>query len=303
MQDAGQQTLQNLTQSAQQVIKGDYQAAQRLFAVTADAMADPPYRELAETLGMMTVKVEAREFELAHKIEQIEKQAQELARGEALRAESGFLFCSIILMLSAYTAVISAGLAAGWISARVETVITIGLLLALLTIFGAYIRRHNHARPWAHWGFTWQGSGRALQESLLWSVPCAGVLIGLKAWLVHQPWSSFCGQPLFNWQLTWFIVLMYCFIAVAQEIIIRGFIQTTIERVLTGRHRGLMAIITSSVLFAVAHLHYSSATMLATMFGGFFFGWLYRRHPTLVGVSLAHFLLGTLAIDILRLIG
>ncbi|MFH1477074.1 MAG: type II CAAX endopeptidase family protein [Verrucomicrobiota bacterium] len=301
MQASEQQTVQSLTKSAQQIIHGDYKAAQQLFEVAANATEVPEYRELAETLGMMSVKVEAREFDLEYKIEKIEQQSKELEHVGKLRAESGFLFCAISLMLSAYTAVVSAGLTAGWISARVETLITVGLLLALLGIFGFYTRRHRHA--WAIWGFTWKGSARALRESLLWCVPGALALIGLKGWLIGQSWSPFFGHPLFNWKLSWWIVIMYFFLAVAQEIISRGFLQTTIERILTGRYRGVMAVFTTSVLFAVVHLHYSAATMLATMVAGLFFGWLYRRHQTLVGVSVAHFLLGTLALDILRLIG
>ena len=301
MQASEQQTIQNLTKSARQIVQGDYHAAQQLFEVTANVTEAPEYRELAETLGLMSVKVEAREFDLEHKIEKIEQQRKELEHVGRLRAESGFLFCAIVLMLSTYTAVVFAGLTAGWISPRVETLITVGLLLAFLCIFGVYARRHRHA--WATWGLTLKGSRRALKESLLWSVPVAATLIGLKGWLIGQSWAPFFGQPLFNWKLSWLIVLMYFFLAVAQEIISRGFIQTTIERILTGRHRGLVAIFTTSVIFAVAHLHYSIATMLATMLAGLFFGWLYRRHQTIVGVSVAHFLLGTLVLDILRLIG
>ncbi|HBA84256.1 MAG TPA: hypothetical protein DCZ95_09210 [Verrucomicrobia bacterium] len=38
------------------------------------------------------------------------------------------------------------------------------------------------------------------------------------------------------------------------EIISRGFLQTATERVLTGKYRSFMAVLTSSVLFAVLHL-------------------------------------------------
>lgn len=296
-----QQVIGLLSESARRVVCGDYEAANQLFRVASSESEEQSVRDLAETLGLMCVKVEAREFSLEQKIEEIEKKNEELKCMAKLRAESGFLFCSTILVLCTYTILLSAGLSTGWITGSTTLPITLGLMLALLSLIALYSRRHRY--PWATWGLTWEGSRRALTESLLWCVPWSVAAVALKGWLIHQPSSHFYGQPLWDFHIPPMILGMYLLMAIVQEIICRGYIQNTIERVLTGSHRSLMAIATTSLLFAVAHLHYSLSTMLVTLFAGIFFGWLYQRHKTLTGVSLAHFILGTWVIDVLGLIG
>ncbi len=295
------ESLRKLDESAQRVIRGDYNAAREMFQLTASESESPEVRELAETLGLMSVKVEAREFSLEQKIEEIGAKNRELERAGILRAESGFLFCSMVLILSVYTMVLSAGLSERWISDSTEKPITLGLMFVILVFMGVFVRRHVH--PWTTWGLTWKGGGRAIAESLLWCVPWALLAVGIKWRLVHTPSNPLHGQALFDWNLPAVPVAIYLLVAIVQEIINRGFVQSAIERVLTGKHRALMAVVTTSVMFAVAHLHYSTATMVATLVSGLFFGWLYRRHQTVVGVSLAHFLLGTLVMDVLHLIG
>ena len=292
--------LEHLTDSAWKIIAGDYQAAQHLFTVTANESEAPECRHLAETLGMMAVKLEAREFALEQKLEVIQEQKREIENAGALRAESGFLFCAIILLLSGYTILLAIGKTLGWFPGLGASYATMGLLGILMCFFAVYARRHKHA--WATWGLTWKGGRKALAESLLVCALSAPAIIGLKWWLVRQSGTSSFGRPVFSGSISIVPAAAYLISAIGQEIISRGFIQSTLERVLVGKHQGSVAIVTSSVLFAVAHLHYSNRIVLATMFSGFVFGWLYRRHRTLVGVCIAHVLLGTLAIDILGLI-
>jgi membrane protease YdiL (CAAX protease family) len=300
-QGTSHSTLQHLMQSAQEVAKGNYDAASNLFNVTASETEKPELRDLAETLGLMCVKVEAREFSLSLALDEVKKKNAELVREAALRAQSGFLFCSTIIMLSGYTMLLSMGLSHGWICDATEKPITLGLMFLILLMIGAFVKRHHY--PWAEWGLTWTGSARSLTESLLFSLPWAVAAIALKWKLVHTPTSALYGHPIFELDSSLLALFIYCLVSITQEIISRGFLQTATERVLTGKYRGFTAIITSSILFAVLHLHYSTATMAATFVSGLFFGWLYYRHRTIVGVSAAHYLLGTLAMDVLHLIG
>jgi membrane protease YdiL (CAAX protease family) len=293
--------IRNLTDSVRQVARGNYGAANRIFQVASSGSRSEEVGELAEMMGLMCVKVEAREFSLEQKIEEIEKRNAELKRVNTLRAESSFLLCTTILVLGAYMILLSVGLSAGWLTKDMATPVSLGLMLVLLGVIVLY--SHHHRYPWATWGITWKGSRRALTESLLWCIPWSVAAVALKAWLIHQPSSRFYGEPLWDFRIPPLVVGMYLLMSIVQEIICRGYAQNSIERVLTGKYRGLMAVVTTSVLFAVVHLHYSLSTMVATLLAGLFFGWLYRRHGTLTGVSLAHFLLGTLVIDVLQLIG
>jgi hypothetical protein len=53
-----------LAAAAHEIIHGNYEAAGRIFQVTRDAEAPDALKDLAELFGLMTVKVEAREFAL-----------------------------------------------------------------------------------------------------------------------------------------------------------------------------------------------------------------------------------------------
>ena len=294
--------LQRLTASAQQVARGNYDAAKHFFQVTGSESEMPELRALAETLGLMSVKVEGREYHLEQVLAELKKKNVELERNVALRAESGFFFCSIVFLLCIYAIVLSGILSVDCNSEATKTAITLGLVSVLLTFAGIFYRRHHY--PWAAWGLTWKGGVRALRESLLFGVPLALAGIALKWILVQIPASPLFGHPVIEpFDTSFMMAAIYAFGVIAQEIINRGFMQTSLERILTGKYRALVAITTASLLFAVAHLHYTIPTMLATLIGGFFFGWLFYRHRTLVGVCVVHLLLGLLFIDILGLIG
>ncbi len=292
--------LRRLTASARQVARGDYDAARHLFQTAASESAAPDLRELAETMGLMSVKIEGREFQLEQTLEALRKKSADLEHNLTLRAESGFLFCGIIIQLCLYTFLLVSARQAGWQSPRVIWGLNLGLVLLPLVFAVTFAKRHRHSL--ATWGLTWRGGWRALWESLLASLPVALGLVALKLFLSGRPAAACYGHPVFelaglpgDW---WF----YALLATGQEIVARGFLQTSIERILTVRYRSLAAIGMTSLLFAVVHLHYSPGFMLSTFAGGIFFGALYCRHRTLVGVSAAHFLLGHLVFDVLRLI-
>ncbi len=287
--------------SAQEVARGKYEEAEQLFTVTANETEKPEWRELAETLGFMCVKVEGREYSLSLALDEVKQKNTILKEQLALRAQSSLLFSIIITIMCGYTLLIAVGLSQGWIGDGDQTFITLGLLVVVLLVIGFFRQRHHYL--WSDWGLTWKGGTQALVESVLFSLPWALGGIGLKGWLVHAPGSSLYGHPVFEFQTPLLELFMYALVSIVQEIVSRGFLQTATEKVLTGPYRSWVAIFISSIIFSVLHLHYSTDTMLATLFSGFFFGWLYHRHRTVVGVSVAHFLLGVLAWDVLHLIG
>jgi catalase len=68
------QALRHLIQLARQVSQGDYDQAQEVFDLTDASQQAPLVAELAEALGMMIVKVEAREFRLQNLVADLERQ-------------------------------------------------------------------------------------------------------------------------------------------------------------------------------------------------------------------------------------
>ena len=97
------------------------------------------------------------------------------------------------------------------------------------------------------------------------------------------------------------IALLYGLFSPVQEIIARGALQSSFHEFLTSKHRVLWAIILSNAMFAAFHIHVSTFLAVLAMFAGLFWGWLYSRQRSLIGVSVSHILTGWYALFILGL--
>lgn len=97
------------------------------------------------------------------------------------------------------------------------------------------------------------------------------------------------------------IALLYGIFSPVQEIIVRGALQSSFQEFLTGKHRLLWAILLSNAMFAAFHIHVSTFLAVLAMVAGFFWGWLYSRQRSLIGVSISHILVGWYALFILGL--
>jgi CRP-like cAMP-binding protein len=97
------------------------------------------------------------------------------------------------------------------------------------------------------------------------------------------------------------IALMYGAFSPVQEIIARGALQSSFQEFLEGRWRTFWAIVLSNAMFAAFHIHVSTFLALLAMSAGFFWGWLFYRQRSLIGVSISHILVGWYALFILGL--
>jgi membrane protease YdiL (CAAX protease family) len=116
--------------------------------------------------------------------------------------------------------------------------------------------------------------------------------------LINKPGSSFSGQDIFLGSTTRVAIFFYIITSFIQEFICRGFVQNNVERILIGKYKSLFAVLTTSMLFGVVHMHYSGTAIFITVFAGMFFGLLYLRHRTLVGIAVSHFILGQLVFEL-----
>ncbi len=289
-----------LSESTGQIVRGDYEASGVLFAFESAESTRPDVRDLAENLGLMSVKIESREYALEQALDTLREKNAELENNIALRAESGFLLCSILALVSTHAIVVSAMESAGLLNSASERFLTFSVMIALVIFGRAYLARHKY--PLAMWGLTWRNAMPALRDGLLFSIPLALAGIGVRWLMVNQPGSPLYGQSLFTTLDPFYYVALYVFFSFVQELISRGFLQSCLECVMIGKRRTVIAILTSSVSFAMAHLHYGTQSVVITFLAGLYFGWLYTRHRTLVGVTVAHFLLGVLYIDVLELV-
>ncbi len=298
--------LAELTSAAMEVAEGNYDSAKRIYELTRPGTSRPEIEAAAEAFGMMAVKVEAREFRLERALGEIIRKNAELEEASRIRVEFGTMASFIVIVLSLYAIALSfmqnvVKLDINLRRASVEA-ISFGFLVLQIGLAVAFMMKHK-PRP-EDYGWTMKNWQRSLAESLVITAAAFGLMVGVKALLVHFRPEDY-QAPLVDWTYWggWATVTSYFFVAPAQELIGRGFLQSSIERFLTGPRRTMIAIVLTSVQFGVVHLHFSFWTGMVAMVSGLLFGAMYARQRSLLGVSISHFILGTLAFGPLRLLG
>ena len=298
--------LTELASAASEVAEGDYESAKKIFEFTKPGTYPSDIQAVAEAFGMMIVKVEAREFRLERAVAEIRKKNAALEHASRARAEFGTMTSFIVIVLCVYTMALSYMQEVAKVDLNLRRsaveIISFGFLILQILLAVTYISRHKPRA--SDYGWTTHGWKRSVLVALGYSAIALAGMVALKWWLVGHS-SGWAGQPIIDWGYWggWFTVTSYFFVAPAQELIARGFLQSSIERFLTGKNRTAIAILLTSVQFGVVHLHFSFATGVVAMISGLLFGAIFARQRTLVGVSLSHFVLGTLAFGPLRLLG
>ena len=92
---------------------------------------------------------------------------------------------------------------------------------------------------------------------------------------------------------------IYMLLIPIQELVARGGLQSCLRNFLQGPDRVFMAILISNILFEVIHLVKSFWLAIGTFFLGLFWGFLFERQKSLVGVCLSHLIVGGWAFYIL----
>ncbi len=294
-----------LAAAGQEVIRGNYRAAAQIFDLTREGRCPEDVGELAEVFGFMTVKVEAREHALEKAMAELRRKNAELQEAVQLRAEFSKLFTGTIILLCCYTMMVAFlrdGLRVDMSPLAWAThLVNLGLFLMLGGSMAWFLHRHHY--PMQSFGLTWKNGRRSLVESLLVCIPAFAALLLFKALLVRYD-PAYRGRPIVEWNNwgPWQMFLIYILVSTAQELSTRGFLQTCIERVLQGKGRTALAILLASAEFGVVHLHYSFELGVLAFFGAVLFGSLYARHRTILGITVAHYILGQCIFGPLQLV-
>jgi CRP-like cAMP-binding protein len=182
-----------------------------------------------------------------------------------------------------------------------STVFSVIVLLGFA--FGLYLNMRTSIFPFSAYGFTLKNWRAALVEAALFSAPILLLIVAIK-WALLQSSPDFAGRSLFDLYRpsglgvggTLAVAAAYALFVPIQEMVARSGIQSSLMMYLRPRHRVPMAIFMSTLLFSSTHLH-TSLEFAALVFPmGLFWGWLYSRHPTLVGVVFSHLLIGLFAV-------
>ena len=92
-------------------------------------------------------------------------------------------------------------------------------------------------------------------------------------------------------------LLLYLPHTFLQEFMIRGVIQTSLQKFFKDE-KGHSSIGVSSLIFGTLHFHYGILAFIVTFLSSIVFGYIYMRHKNIIGVSIIHFTLGTMAISL-----
>jgi CRP-like cAMP-binding protein len=165
--------------------------------------------------------------------------------------------------------------------------------------------------PRAAYGLTLVRWREVAVEAVLYTIPVLVALALIK--LAFITWSpGLAGEPLIRFDAVFggrpfdlrfyaLAVFLYAALAPVQELFNRAGLQGSLEkflRVPAGR-TNWPAIITSNLIFASLHTYIGVRFAAAAFLPGLFWGWLYDRQRSLVGVSVSHAMVGVWALFVL----
>ena len=232
-------------------------------------------------------------------LEAMEKQLDEFRT----RVTLGNFFVYIVIMLSLFTFSLD-GLKYIMNVGKNSSYITLPLTLAFFVFFIFFIKTSNF--PLSTFGLTLKNWKKAVFEGIVFTLPFAAVIVAVKWILIHYL-PHYAGRPLIEGLAamdadpkTWwtFLIIYILLVAPLQEFLSRGGLQGPLEEFLSSRYKAPLAILVSNLLFSALHLFMSLEIGLLVFIPGVYFGWLYSRTHNLLGVWIAHALVGTVGLAI-----
>ncbi|TDK50661.1 cyclic nucleotide-binding domain-containing protein [Antarcticimicrobium luteum] len=216
-----------------------------------------------------------------------------LQRELALKSEQkqfGLFFVYSLIMMSIGTLVNNA-IARTLLDVDIYTAMFAWQYLAILMIPSYIVIRHMNISVQSL-GLTTVGLKRSLKEGAVIAVALCLFAYGLGE--VLKMFDALPGQPV---PFELFGTISYFLHSALQEMIARGFLQSSFQRFL-GDGSGWQSVVLASILFGMFHLHFGLVAVVMTILTGFAFGALYARHQNLAGVTLVHFMMGVAAFSV-----
>lgn len=280
--------LKKITTFVTNVTRGNYSSSKDIENLQATANLQEDEAEFLESLGLMSVKLEAREFALEETIKDLRSKNAELVEAGQKNQLFSTVFVSLFLSISFYVFLISLARSLDFHendSARIVEAIFLCVCILIIRKSGL---------PFSSLGLTFKGSMESIRFMLPGTITiCLGLMVikGLFI-LLEIPGMDHQLFVLSNFDL---LFIVYLPVAFLQEFLARGVIQTAIESVLDKRNATFWAIITASALFGLVHIQLSVGVALTSFLCGIYWGYLYSRQRCLAGVTLSHFLIGNMA--------
>lgn len=232
-------------------------------------------------------------------VQAMEKQLDEFRT----RVTIGNFFVYVVIMMSLYTFSLD-GLKYIMNVGKNSSYVTLPLTIAFL-IFSLFLMRMM-SFPLKTFGLTLDKWKRSIIEGIGFTIPFAAVIVAVK-WLLINYVPHYAGRPLIegiaemssNPKTWWTFLFIYILIVVPlQEFLSRGGLQGPLEEFLSSKYKVPLAILVSNLLFSTMHLFMSLEIGLLVFIPGVYFGWLFSRTHNLLGVWIAHAIVGTVGLSI-----
>ncbi len=280
--------LKQLETVISSITKGDYSVGKEIEQFIDEKKYSKDVAEFAESLNLMSLKLEAREQALENTIETLKGKNVELSDSIRKREFMSSFFTVLLLLITVFIFLVN-------IIQRIPSFnYFLGRAIEVVFIFFSIFIVKKSKLPLKNFGLQWKGALKAIKESILFSAVLIAFMLLLKLLLRDNNVAEFQG----NWFLYSFLSfegIIYLPICFVQEFLTRGIAQTGIEFGIEHKHKQLIAIIVTSCIFGAIHITTSFEFALISIILSCCWGYLYSRHRTLVGVTISHYLVGMFA--------
>lgn len=221
-----------------------------------------------------------------------------------MRLTFGSLFGNIIFLLFLYVS--GLGLLRHLTDSGASSTLISAPLLVIMAAGAAGVAYYS-GFPAVTFGLTLHRWRWIICDSLLWTVVFCAAVTTAKAGLLalgfpsadhtlFQPWVSADG-----WAATALAYALYTVLSPVQEFVARGLLQGSLQKILAGRWVTVRSVLLSNAVFSICHQHLGPGYAMAVFIPGLFWGWMYARHGSLLGVCLSHSLVGLWVTGVLDL--
>jgi len=295
MENINPNIIKTLTEQANEIIAGSYKNIDKILSLTDETKNSPELAQLAETFGMMSVKIEAREYALEQKIEELERKNTHIEFLNNIRSQLSHLFVGIVLLITSYTFILGIITNDFVLKQPIFKIFTDYPIVEFLSLFITFRIIIISKLSVKDFGLNLKGWKRSVIESLAISITIIALLALAKyLFCTYRP-AVFKEQYIFCLSYYDYSYITYLFIAPLQEFVARGTVQGSLERLLDTKYKGFIAILVTSFLFGALHMATSLNLAIASFITSWIWGWMYYRQKNLIGVSISHFLIGNAA--------
>jgi len=222
------------------------------------------------------------------------------------RAHAGRFIVLMFAMVSTYQLALSALVLVPQSARPPNSILTI--IFVVWTVIPVALSLRHSAFPLESYGLTMRRGGPIAVQALIWTTPLLLLLLALKLALMRwapsmadrplfDPTALFAGRP-FNLGFYLFAIIVYAIHAPLQEFVVRAGLQGTLQH-FSPRPLGSVnwqAIVISNLVFASGHCFLGLWFAVAAFVPGLFWGWMFAKQRSLIGVVISHAVVGLWAI-------